>query len=302
MSQSTDKVAFLFLIALVVIWGGNYTWVKIALHDIGPWTFNVVRYGGAMLLMLGVFGLNGPLSVILPVPGERRPLALIGFLQAGLTTAFAALALQWIEATRVVLINYSMPIWTLPLSLILLGERISMRAALGAVLGAAGLLFLTNPFAMNWNETTLPGVLCAFVSVLSWAVGAVLYRRRKWKSGFWQQSFWQIAVTFIFMIPFALVFETGRSIVPTSSLFIVIAYNMVVPTILGFWCWSQALSRVSATTASQFLLLSPVFGMIQNFFVLDEPLGAWIGAAAACIILGAFLSLRSAPTTRLAET
>lgn len=302
MSQGTDKVTLLFLIALVAIWGGNYTWVKIALQDIGPWTFNAVRYGGAMLLMIGAFGLKGPLSMILPVREERRPLALIGFLQAGLTTAFAALALQWIEATRVVLINYSMPIWTLPLSLLLLGERISIRAGIGATLGAAGLVLLTNPFAMNWDETTLPGVLCAFVSVLSWAVGAVLYRRRKWASGFWQQSFWQIAVTLVFMVPFALIFETGRSVNPTPSLLFVIAYNMVVPTVVGFWCWSHALSRVSATTASQFLLLSPVFGMVQNHFVLSEPLSAWIGASAACIILGAFLSLRPAPVTRAAGT
>jgi drug/metabolite transporter (DMT)-like permease len=300
MSQGTDKVALLFLIALVAIWGGNYTWVKIALQDIGPWTFNAVRYGGAMLLMLVVFGLKGPVSAILPVRGERRDLALVGFLQASLTTAFAALALQWIEATRVVLINYSMPIWTLPLSLILLGERISLRAGLGAALGAAGLVLLTNPFAMVWNETTLPGVLCALVAVLSWALGAILYRRRKWTSGFWQQSFWQIAVTFVFMTPFAIALETGRSVVPTPSLLLVIAYNMVVPTVVGFWCWSQALSRVSATTASQFLLLSPVFGMVQNHFVLGEALGAWIGAAAACIILGAFLSLRPAPVPQSA--
>jgi drug/metabolite transporter (DMT)-like permease len=301
-SQGMDKVTLLFLIALVAIWGGNYTWVKIALQDIGPWTFNAVRYGGAVLLMLVVFGLKGPLSRILPAREERRPLALIGLLQAGFTTAFAALALQWIEATRVVLINYSMPIWTLPLSLLLLGERISVRAGLGAALGAAGLVLLTNPFSMIWNETTLPGVLCAFGSVLSWALGAVLYRRRKWTSGFWQQSFWQIAVTFVFMAPFALVLEAGRSVNVTPSLFLVIAYNMIVPTVVGFWCWSQVLSRVSATTASQFLLLSPVFGMIQNHFVLGEPLGAWIGAAAACIILGAFLSLRSAAVPRSAGT
>jgi drug/metabolite transporter (DMT)-like permease len=302
MSPGTDKVTLLFLIALVAIWGGNYTWVKVALQDIGPWTFNAIRYGGATLLMLGVFGLKGPFSSILPAPEERRSLALIGFLQAGLTTAFAALALQWIEATRVVLINYSMPIWTLPLSLLLLGERISLRAGLGAALGAAGLVLLTNPFTMVWNETTLPGVLCALVSVLSWALGAVLYRRRKWTSGFWQQSFWMIAVTFVFMTPFAFIFETGRSINPTTSLLLVIAYNMVVPTVVGFWCWSQALSRVSATTAAQFLLLSPIFGMVQNHFVLGEPLGAWIGAAAACIILGAFLSLRAAPAPRPSGT
>ncbi|MCZ8036176.1 MAG: DMT family transporter [Novosphingobium sp.] len=302
MSQGTDKLTLLFLIALIAIWGGNYTWVKVALQDIGPWTFNAVRYGGATLLMLGVFALKGPLSAILPVKEERWPLALIGLLQAGFTTAFAALALQWIEATRVVLINYSMPIWTLPLSLLLLGERISLRAGLGAALGAAGLVLLTNPFAMTWNELTLPGVLWAFASVLSWAFGAVLYRRQKWTSGFWQQSFWQIAVTFLFMTPFALALETGRSVNPTPSLLLVIAYNMIVPTVVGFWCWSQALSRVSATTASQFLLLSPVFGMVQNHFVLGEPLGAWIGAAAACIILGAFVSLRSAPATRSART
>ena len=109
-------------------------------------------------------------------------------------------------------------------------------------------------------------------------------------------------MTAAFVLPFAALLETGLPVRATPSLLLVIAYNLVVPTVVGFWCWSQALSRVSATTASQFLLLSPVFGMIQNHFVLGEPLGAWIGAAAVCIVLGAFLSLRPASLPRSTAT
>src|SRR5262249_39767263 len=31
------------LAVLIFAWGGNYTWISIALRDVGPWTFTAVR-------------------------------------------------------------------------------------------------------------------------------------------------------------------------------------------------------------------------------------------------------------------
>ncbi len=286
----------LLLTVLVVIWGGNYTWVKVALADMAPLTFNTLRYGAAAILMALVAATRGSIRDSLPERDERLRLALIGVLQIGVVTACSTLALRRIEATRVVLIIYSMPIWTLLLSAALFGERASARTLAGVALGAAGLALLTNPLAMAWTADTLPGVLLALASVLGWAWGALLYRARQWRSGLWSQVFWQIAVSVCFMIPFTLAFELGRPVNVTPALLATLFYNAIVPSVVGFWCWSQALARVSVAHASQFLLLSPVFGLIQNNIVLGEPVGPATFVAAGCILAGASLSLRTAPT------
>src|SRR5690606_14398282 len=141
-----QSTALFFLAALVVIWGGNYTWVKIVVRDIGPWTFNLIRCWLAVAIMAAVFVAAGRGRQLMPQPGERLGLGIIGLLQLATITTCTALALQWLEASRVVLITYSMPIWTIPLSALLLKERVAISTVAGAALGFAGLVLLTNPF------------------------------------------------------------------------------------------------------------------------------------------------------------
>ena len=78
--------------------------------------------------------------------------------------------------------------------------------------------------------------------------------------------------------------------IAVSGLAVITVYNILVPTALAFWCWSQALARIRASTASQVLLLSPVFGIAQSHFVLGEPLTPAVLASAACVITGACLT------------
>ena len=289
--RSARSSAFLFLVTLVVIWGGNYTWVKIALRDIGPFTFNAIRYGLAVILMATAFASLGRLPQLLPQPSERPGLAVVGFLQVAVITTCTALALQWLEASRVVLIAYSMPIWTMPLSALILKERVTLITFAGAALGFGGLVLLTNPFAMPWTADSIPGLILALVAVNGWALGAVLYRQRSWQSTYWQQTFWQLAVTAVILVPVMMLLEYGSEIRFTAPMLVIAIYNSIFPTVLGYWCWAQALTRVPATTASQVLLMSPLFGMVLSHFVLGEPLGAWIWLAATCIVLGAWLAI-----------
>jgi len=289
--RSPRSTALLFLAALVAIWGGNYVWVKIALRDVGPWTFNAIRYGLAVAFMAAAFGALGRLRELLPRPNERLGLGVIGFLQMAVITTCVALALQWLDASKVVLIAYSMPIWTMPLSALILNERVTAITALGAALGFGGLALLTNTFATPWTAESVPGLILALLAVNGWALGAVLYRRKAWQSTYWQQTFWQLAVTAAVLVPAAVALEYGREIRFTTPMVTIALYNAVFPTVLGYWCWAQALARMPATSASQVLLLSPLFGIVLSHLVLDEPLGAWVWLAAACIVLGAWLSI-----------
>lgn len=290
-------VAVSFLAFLVFAWGGNYTWVKIAMRDIGPLWFNVARYGGAVLVLAAIFlalgrGLSGPRGMV-PVRGERLALALIGLLQAGLMTTMTALAMRWIEASRVVLIAYTVPVWALLWGAAILGERITLAAAIGAVLGLAGLAILTDPPNMDWGGSAiLPGTLVALLGVNGWALGAVLYRRRKWQSGFWPQTFWQLLATATGMLVLAPLIEDPAEITLNTPVLAVTLYNVFVPILLGFFCWIQALSRIPAHAAGQIMILAPIYGVFQSHLVLDEPLGAGLIAACVLVVAGAWLTLR----------
>jgi drug/metabolite transporter (DMT)-like permease len=286
------------LAVLIFAWGGNYTWIAIALHDIGPWTFNAARYVGAAVIVAAVLALyHGP-GHVMPVRGERAPLALIGLLQGGVLSLLITLSLTWIASTHTILLMYTNPVWSLLFSVFLLGERFSLASVVGIALGLAGMAILTNPLAMPWNAMTVPGVLSALAATMAWALGSVLYRRGKWQSTFWQQVFWQLAVSAVVLTLPAVALEWHHPIRPTPELAVITVYNILVPTALAFWCWSQALARMRASTASQILLLSPVFGVAQSHVVLGEPLTPSVLASALCVVTGACLTFwRPAPRT-----
>jgi drug/metabolite transporter (DMT)-like permease len=278
------------LAVLIFAWGGNYTWISLALHDVGPWTFTAVRYAGAAIVVGTALAVRGGPAHMLPVPVERTGLAAIGMLQGAALTILLTLSLQWIASTHTILLMYTNPLWALLWSVLLLGERFSFASVAGIALGLLGMAILTNPLAMPWNAVTIPGVTCALAATIAWALGSVLYRRTKWESTFWQQVFWQLAVSGIAVAIPALMLEWNHPIRLTPQLIVNTIYNILVPTALAFWCWSQALTRLRASTASQILLLSPVFGIVQSHFVLGEPLTPAVLASAACVIIGACLT------------
>jgi drug/metabolite transporter (DMT)-like permease len=278
------------LAVLIFAWGGNYTWISLALRDVGPWTFTAVRYVGAAVVIGMMLALRGGPGHMMPVRGERARLATIGLLQGAVLTILLTLSLQWIESTHTILLMYTNPLWALLWSVLLLGERFSGASVAGIAIGLLGMGILTNPLAMPWNAVTIPGVVSALAATIAWALGSVLYRRDKWESTFWQQVFWQLAVSGIVLAVPAVLLEWNHPIRFTPQLIVNTIYNILVPTALAFWCWSQALTRVRASTASQILLLSPVFGVAQSHFVLGEPLTPAVLASAACVITGACLT------------
>ncbi len=119
----------------------------------------------------------------------------------------------------------------------------------------------------------------------------MLYRRRAWVTGFWRQVFWQMLATALAMALLAPLFEDARSIDFSAPMLTVAAYNAVGPTLLGFFCWAQALSRTTAAAAGQVMILAPLFGVLQSHLVLGEPLGPHVLGASLLVAAGAWLAL-----------
>lgn len=280
------------LAGIVLFWSSNWPFMKIALADMGPLTFCAVRLFGAAI---GVMALAPLLRFpLLPARGDRLPLAAIGLMQVGLMMALSNVGLQYVAPGRAAVLVYTMQMWALPLGVLILGERVSARRLAGALLAFAGVVVFFNPLLVDWSDgRALLGNGLLLACAATWALGATLYRRRVWHTPFWTQTFWQIALSSLAMIPFALAMEGHRPIHLTQPLLLVIAYNVLIATSLCYWWWSKALAVMPASQAGQFVCLVPVVALLLSAAFMNEPLTVGVAISVALICAGILLTARA---------
>lgn len=291
--QRTVTLATAAMLAVLIVgWGGNYALVKLALRDMAPFTFNALRFGGAAMVIAALtLAMKGQL---LPLRSERPRLAVVGICQVTVMLGLSSLGLLWIEASRAVLIAYTMPLFAIVLGRLILGESFGPAKVIGAAVGFGGLALLFNPLAMDWTQgELLMGSLIALGGTLGWATGSTLYRTRTWESPFWSQVFWQVAVGAVPLALLAAIFEADAPVNVTPTLIGLVIYNWLVPAALAYWCWARVLSRMPASTAGQILMLAPVYGVFLAQVIFDEPLSPILLASGALILIGAWLTLRA---------
>ena len=222
-------------------------------------------------------------------------LAWSGFLQIGALLGANMIGLQFMQPGRAAVLTFTMPLWAVPFSIWLLREHPHPLKLLGGLVGLLGLAIFFDPTLVDWgsryvfigNGTILIGAIC-------WALGAVLYRRRRWQTGFWTKTFWQILMGGAPLLPVALLFETGLPIHFTGTLVIAFAFTAFLGTGLSYWCWSKVLTAMPASTAGQFTMLVPVLAYCFSVLFFGEGITARVLTGIALIFTGILLTLRGA--------
>src|SRR5208282_5974237 len=126
-----------------------------------------------------------------------------------------------------------------------------------------------------------------------WALGAVLYRRRRWQSQFWPQVFWQLSGAAVPVSIIAFVLESGRPIRWTAVLIAALVYNWLIGTGFAYWCWAKVLTEVSAATAGQIVMLVPVIAFLLSAAIFGEAVTPQVLVSVGLILLGVLLTLRA---------
>jgi drug/metabolite transporter (DMT)-like permease len=282
-----------YLAFTVLVWGGNWPMLKIAVGDAPPITFTLFRLLGSVSAIGLLLALRRERFV--PERGERLMLGCSGFLQIGATLGANMIGLQFLAAGRAAVLTFTMPLWAIPLGMWLLRERPGRLKLLGGLVGLLGLGVFFDPGLVDWSDPkALFGNGVIILGAISWALGAVLYRRRRWRSAFWTQIFWQIAMSGLPLIPVALLFETGRPIHWTPALFIAWAFTAFLGTGVAYWCWARVLTDMPAATAGQVTMLVPVLAFFFSATFFGEVVTLQVVLSIALIFLGLFLTFRRA--------
>jgi drug/metabolite transporter (DMT)-like permease len=192
-----------YLVVIVTSWAANWPLMKLALGEVRPLVFVLFRLVGSLLLIAPV--LLWRRGSLVPVWGERLGLMWVGQLQVAVFLIRSIIGLAIVPPGRAIVLAYAMPLWAIPIGLWLWPEPLGRFQLAGAAVGFAGLVLLMNSTPVDWgNRRTLAGDALLLLAAIAWALGFCPYRRRSWRSSFWVQTFWQLAVSTIVVAAIAL--------------------------------------------------------------------------------------------------
>jgi drug/metabolite transporter (DMT)-like permease len=289
-TQATPRLAFVYLAVMILTWAGNWPLMKLALTAVPPMIFVVLRLVGSLVLIAPA--LVATRQRLLPVRGERLALAWVGGLQVAGFLICSIIGLDLLPAGRSIVLAYTMPLWAIPIGLFLWPEPLRRSQLVGAAIGFAGLVVFMNPGLVDWRSPgALAGNALLLLAAIAWALGSCLYRRYAWRSSFWAQTFWQLAVS----APPVAAIAAGIGSGPvhwSPALVAILAYNSVVTTALGYFLWGKVLSMMPAATAGQVLTLTPIGGFVLSLLIFGGAPSADVVVSIALIVGGIFVTLR----------
>jgi drug/metabolite transporter (DMT)-like permease len=280
------------LAALTFAWGFNWTALKLALSEVPPWTFRSLCLGlGSAVLFAALRAGGQPLAV---PRGQWGRLWLLAFLNITCWNMLVAFGVALIPSGRASILAYTMPIWAIPLSIWLLGERITPRRIMGLTLGMLALALLLGENLVGLGAAPL-GSLMVLGAALTWALGTVLQKRFPVRMPLGAYTAWIMLLGGVPVFAGTLLFEDVRTLrgVSVPAAFGV-AYNVFVAFAFAHWAWIKIATSVPVSVFSISMLVIPAIGVLSGVVFLGER-PSWAEVAALVCVLGALVTVIRRP-------
>lgn len=278
------------ILLFCLLWSSAFTAGKISILDAPPLMLLSIRFLFAGILLTAVMLLwRGPQTIR---QGEIGRLILLGLLNYALYLGLGYMGMKTISSGLAAVIVSTNPIITAALAAMTLGERFTIRKALGLLLGLVGVAVILRS-RLTLGHDDLGGIMFSIMAAVGLAAGTILYKKLPTKS----DSFTGLGVQLIAaggaLLPIALLLEDVSDIHPTWSLLWSFLY-LAGPTSIGAYAlWFMLLRRGSATQASSLHFIMPPLGLLIGWMVLAEPLNAVDFLGILPVALGIWLVTRS---------
>jgi drug/metabolite transporter (DMT)-like permease len=299
--RRSRSIAYLLLLAVVLVWGSTFSLVKAALEHTTPLVFNLLRMTLAFVVLAAVNfpALRGLSRRDVSFGAAAGVLLALGyqFQTSGLahTTAAKSAFLTGLVVVFVPMLS-AIPGVALPGS-----QKPTADAYLGALLAFAGLILLTTPPGSGsavlsglhigeWLSLLCAVAFAAHLLMISRAAPVVTARRL----GTLQIGF--AALTMLITLPLGGAIRFS----PAPSLWLALGITALLATAAAFTIQSWAQQHLPASHTALIFTLEPVFAWLTSLMVFGEQLSyrAMIGAG---MILAGILFAELRPTSRRSQ-
>jgi drug/metabolite transporter (DMT)-like permease len=279
------RTAWLQLGAVVVLFGFAWPIIRIGLDASTPIWMAAAR---ATLSATTAFVLVGALGRLTWPSRADWPIVLsVGALQLTCFFAFANLGVQSVPPGRSGVLAYTTMLWMVPLSW-MVGEKVGLRALLGAALGVAGIVVLIDPWRFDWSDrAVLRGHGWLLAAGFAWALAILHARRHRWRLAPLDVLPWQMAVATGLLWLLAFVLEPqGHLDLGQPSLWLSLLYLGVLAGPTATWAAVSVARALPPITGALGMLGVPLLAIASSVVLVGEPVTWPLLAGTALVIAG----------------
>ena len=273
----------------VFLFGGIWPISRHALADATPLWFATSRAALAACAVTTVLLLMRRLAW--PKRADMPALLAIGLFQVTGFFVFTHLALAMVGAGRTAILSNVTLMWLVPLSMLVLAERISIQRWWAAGVASLGVVIMSGPWAVDWGA---PGVLVGhgllLAAGLSWSIAIVVTRRFAPPSSTLSLLPFSFGIAAVLLAGVAAWREPGGGVGPGA--FWHAAFIGLVAAPIGTWAVTECGRHLNAVVASVGFLLVPVLGLALATLWLHEPLGWDLVVGGVLIVASVVMAAR----------
>ena len=283
-----DSLAVVALIVLCISWGGQQAAVKLIVDDISPVMQSSIRSIGATILI----------AIWMIVRGQSifdRDGTLWWGVIAGLLFALEFLLIYWgltfTHATRAVIFLYTSPfVVAIGSQLFLPGERLGRAQFTGLGIAFVGILIAFGESFTLPSRTMLIGDAMLLAAAFFWGATTVVIRAGALATVTPGKTLlYQLAISAV-LHPLGSWVLNEPGIVRLSPLAIgSMIYQTIWIAAITFFTWFWLIRHYPAAKLASFTFLTPIFGVLAGWLVLEEPLTVSILVAVAFVATGVWL-------------
>jgi drug/metabolite transporter (DMT)-like permease len=283
----------LLYIILCLVWGSTWLAIKIGLSQAPPITTAALRFVLAMIVLSGISLVKG-----YRYPRDVRTilsLAWPGLFMYGVSYALVYLAEQHIDSATAAVLFGAYPFFVAALSWLLYrSEKLSGLGWLGMLIGFAGVVLISYD-SLQVSSQLFVGSLLAVAAPLAAAYGIVVHKQKHTDENIVVAVNVQMAAGGLFLIVWALLFESWSDFHPSAEAVGSIVYLALFGTVLTFLAYYWLVARLPVVSVSLIAFITPLVAVLIGLAAADERLTLFLAIGTALILSGVLLVIRKAP-------
>jgi len=287
--EKSNKYWYAILILAFVVWGTQHPPLKVLSADISPSLLSFVRFFIAGLVLLPFVFRNR-------VKVEKKDLAIISFLGFIGIFLYGILGITGVNlstATNNAILVNSWPLIALLLAPLVIKEKVTVKQALGVLIGFIGVvLIINNGIALgNLIESEFfSGNVLILLTAACIAVYSTFNKKYIQKYGGLEVTFYAVVAGTMFLLASSLVSGDIFAINQISfNSFLLLLWVAVPTTALTWVIWFKSIDRIGLVKTSSFFLLIPVSGIATSALFLNEEITIFTIIGTLLILLGIYI-------------
>jgi len=280
--------AYIAWIAICVLWGTTYLFIRIGVESIPPMLFAGFRWVVAGSILITILKISGKQ---LPKKSDLIHIAIIGIALLGFGNGLVVVGEQYVESGLAALLITTVPFWMVGVeSFLPKGPKLNWMTISGLVVGSLGVgLIFGGDLKYIFETKYLIGVLSILGAVVSWSLGSVYSKYKKVSVHPLMSASVQMLIAGSLQIILGSVMGEFSVLHFTQSGIMSFAYLVVFGSIFGYGSYIYAIEHLPLSLVSTYAYVNPIIALVLGWIFLNEQLTVFTIIAAVVIIIGVVL-------------